>query len=87
MHKMLSLLFGFAICLGLSGCSHNQIALNDADAGRSIALSVGDEIAITLRLTGGYFRVPEVSSQSIRFVSTEFMAAPRETAGSLKEAR
>ena len=51
------------------GLAHTRVSLTNADNGRSIGVTVGDEIDITLQTIGpGAYGTPVLSSGSIHFL-------------------
>ncbi len=62
------------------GChqSSRTISLQNSDSGRTILISIGDEVDVTLGTVGpGQYDTPALSSGSVRFLGMAFVGPPR----------
>ena len=63
----------FACASALIACGSGTIELSDADSGKTVSASVGQELDITLHTIGpGQYGTPSVSSAAVRFSKVSF---------------
>jgi hypothetical protein len=73
---LLEFLLG-VICCGQLACSDGRtIAIGNSDSGQTVALSVGDELDVTLGSIGGNPGDPAVSSTAIRYQASSGVGLP-----------